>query len=163
MTFKPVTDRAFLKTIEHWLRSQPEILVLIRYSRAAGNKSFEFFSSYVELENRLHQLGPETCVTAFRLPQLTLRGVVDDELIDRCLSSIPNGSEFLIVETSRSTAGSASWFHDAAGESHDELREALEDSRGRPVAVGAYPQDDGPDVISAYVPNRDGTVRRGVY
>ena len=68
-----------------------------------------------------------------------------------------------MVETSPSAAGSYSWFHDAAGESHDELREALEDSRGKPVAVGEYPQDDGPDVISAYVPGRDGTVRRGSY
>jgi hypothetical protein len=34
-----------------------------------------------------------------------------------------------------------------------------------PAAVGAYPQwlKDSPDVISAYVPHQDGSVRAGVY
>ncbi|MGC1649722.1 MAG: hypothetical protein WA741_28185 [Candidatus Sulfotelmatobacter sp.] len=74
-------------------------------------------------------------------------------------------TEFLVVETVRTTAGRASWFHDEAGESHNELREALEDSRGRHVAVGEYPKwlEDGPDVISGYIPDRDGIVRSGAY
>jgi hypothetical protein len=52
-----------------------------------------------------------------------------------------------------------------AGESHDELRQVLEGLRGRLVAVGEYPQwlKDGPDLISAFVPHQDGTVKAGVY
>jgi hypothetical protein len=165
MTLRSTADRAFLNTIDHWLHSQGEILVLIQYSRAAGNKSFEFFTSLAGLDERLRQLRPETCVTVFRRPQLPLRGVVDDELIGKCLSRIPDGSEFLLVETVRRTAGPASWFHDAAGESRDELREALQDSYGAGVAVGEYPKwrDESPDVVSAYVPHSDGAVRRGIY
>lgn len=135
------TDKEFLKTLENWLRSEPEIMILIRYSRAAENKSFEFFTSFAELGERLHQMKAETCVTAFRRLQLPLRGLVDDEFIDKCLSVIPDGSEYLLVETVRRTAGSESWFHDRAGVSHDELRQDLEDSRGQPVAVGLYPQE----------------------
>lgn len=165
MTLKSAADSQFLNTLEHWLRSQPEIMVLIRYSRSAGSKSFEFFNSFAVLEERLRQLRPETNVIAFRKPQLPLRGTVDDEFIGRCLNSIPNGTEFVVVETVRRTAGKASWFHYQAGESHDELREALEDSRGRHVAVGEYPPwlDDGPDVISGYIPHDDGIVRPGAY
>jgi hypothetical protein len=140
-------------------------LVLIRYSRAAGSKSFEFFTSFAVLEERLRQLPPETNVIAFRKPQLPLRGIVDDEFIGSCLNSISNGKEFVVVETVPRTAGRASWFHDEAGESHGELREALEDSRGRHVAVGEYPKwlDDGQDVISGYIPDSDGIVRSGAY
>jgi hypothetical protein len=37
------TDKKFLNSLEDWLRSQSEIMILIRDSRAAGSKSFEFF------------------------------------------------------------------------------------------------------------------------
>jgi hypothetical protein len=42
MALKSATGEEFLKTLENWLDSQTEVLVLIRYSRAAGDKSFEF-------------------------------------------------------------------------------------------------------------------------
>ena len=165
MSLTSVTDKEFLKTLEHWLVGPSELLVQICYSRAAGSKGFEFFMSFAALSERLSQLPPETCVVVFRQPQLPLRGVVDDAFIRKCLSSIRDGSEFLVVETELRTAGRYSWFHDAAGETHDELRESLEHSRGTPVAVGEYPQwlEDSPDVISAYVPHGDGTVKRGAY
>jgi hypothetical protein len=46
-------------------------------------------------------------------------------------------------------------------ESPLELQRVLEGLRGRLVAVGEYPQwlKDRPDVISAYVPDQDGTVK----
>jgi hypothetical protein len=114
---------------------------------------------------RLHQLQAETRITAFRRPQLPLRGVVDDAFIDQCLRNIQDGSEFVVVETVRRTAGRYSWFHDEAGETHEELRESLEAARRSPVAVGEYPPwlEDNPEVISGYVPDEDGVVRTGVY
>ena len=165
MSIKSAADDEFLKTPENWLSSQTEVLVLIRYSRAAGDKSFEFQTSLAALQERLRQLPAEACVTVFRNPQLQLRGVVDGEFIGKCLSSIPDGSEFVVVETVLTKEGSHSWLDFTAGESHDELREALEGRRRRPVAVGEYPpwQEDSPEVISAYVPAEDGEVRRGVY
>jgi hypothetical protein len=38
MSLKSAADEEFLKTLENWLRSQTEVLVLIRFSRAAGDK-----------------------------------------------------------------------------------------------------------------------------
>ena len=165
MILTSITDTKFLKTLENWLTSESEILLLIRYSRAGGNKSFEFFATFAALSARLHQLPPQTCVTAFRRPQLPLRSVVDDAFINQCLSTIHDGEEFLVVETVSRSAGRHSWFHDEAGETHEELRETLENSRGSPVAVGPYPpwEDELPDVISGYVPDEDGVVRTGVY
>ena len=165
MGYASATDPKFLGTLESWLRDLPEILVLIRYSHAAGNKDFEFFSSFGTLSNRIRQLPPRTSVVAFRQPQLPLRGVVDECFIASCLSRIPDGSEFLVLETTRRAYGEMSWLHNEAGESHAELREALEESRGTPVAVGPYPSrlEDSDDVASAIVPDENGIVRIGVY
>ena len=165
MRYVSSTDKTFITTLELWLRNQREILVLIRYSHAAGTKSFEFFSSFSTLLERLAQLPPHTSIVAFRQPQLPFRGVVDDEFISNCLSNIPDGSEFLLVETVRRNAGQTSWFHEAAGETSLELREALEDSRGSPVAVGVYPpwQEDSADVICGIVPDKHGVVKPGAY
>jgi len=81
------------------------------------------------------------------------------------LRSIPDGSEYLIAELERRTAGAGSWLHDAAGVSHDEFRKHLEISRGRSVAVGLHPPwlVDTADVISAVVPDQHGVVQTGVY
>jgi hypothetical protein len=160
-----VGDERFLKRLDEWLRGQAEILVLIRFSRAAGNKSFEFITSLEELSERVPKLGPQTCITAFRRPQLPIRGVVDEEFVRSCLIQIPDGSEFLVVETMPRTAGRASWYRREAGTSHLELQAALEDSFGVHVAVGQYPpwREDSPDVISGYVPDLAGNTMIGVY
>jgi hypothetical protein len=165
MGYAPTTDPVFLGTLEKWLQSRPEVLVLIRYSHAAGNRDFEFFLSFQDLSDRLCQLPPLTCVTAFRSPQLPLRGIVDDNFIAKCLAGIPDGSEYLVVETVRRAYGTGSWFHHGAGVSHAELRGNLEESRGVTVAAGLYPPwlEDTDDVISAVVPDEHGIVRSGVY
>jgi hypothetical protein len=158
-------DEAFLRTMENWVSESTEILVLIRYSHAAGSKSFEFFQSYAALLEKLGRLPPRTSIIAFRKPQLPLRGVVEDKFIASCLNQISDGSEFLVVETVPRTAGKESWIHESAGVSHVELREALEDSRGKAVAVGAYPPwlEESPDVIVAIVPDAHGAITTGVY
>jgi hypothetical protein len=165
MSLTSSADGAFLKTLEVWLGSEIEVLVLIRYSRAAGDKSFEFYKSFAALKERLSQLPAEACITVFRNRQLPLRGIVDDEFIRKCLSTLQDGSEFAVVETAQTTAGPHSWFDFSTGTSHEELREDLESRRGKPVAAGEYPPwlEDSSDVISAYVPGQEGEARRGVY
>jgi hypothetical protein len=158
-------SREFLNEMQDWFKHSSEILVLIRFSRAGGSKSFEFFSSLGALRDRLSSLPPQTNAIAFREPQLQLRGIVDDAFIDWGITAIPNGCEFVVVETVRRQQGSYSWFDDTAGESHIELREALERSRGKPVAVGKYPPwtEDSSNVISCVVPDTDGVITPGVY
>lgn len=165
MSYPPTTDPKFLGTLESWLRNQPEVLLLIRYSHAAGSKDFEFFSSFQSVADRIRELPPLTCVIVFRQPQLPFRGVVDDGFIADCLSSTPEGSEYLVLEMTRRVYGRESWFHYGVGTSHAELREELEKSRGVAVAVGHYPPwlEDTSDVISAVVPDGQGVVKPGMY
>jgi hypothetical protein len=163
---KPISvmDKGFLDSVESWLKSELEILVLFRYSHAAGNKDFEIFCSFIEFNNRLRVLAPSTSVTAFKQRQLALRGVVDDSFIAQCVNAVPDGTEFLLLDTKARTGSGHSWFYHVAGESHIELREALEELRGIYVAAGRYPQlCAGPDVISGIVPDKNGAVRVGVY
>ena len=164
MSYAPVTDSEFLGTVELWLRSQREILALIRYSHAAGNREFRLFTSFDDFSEASHQLPHLACVTVFRQPQLPIRGVVDDAFIARCLQSIPDGLEYLVIEKVRRMYGRMSSFHHA-GESHAELRDDLEECRGAPVATGLYPPwlDDTDDVISAVVPDEHGVARSGIH
>jgi hypothetical protein len=158
-------DKEFLRTLELWLQEQSDLLVLIRYSAAAGSRDYELFSSFPKLCERLGALTPRTSVIVFRKPQLNLRGVVDENFIELCLRSIPEGAEYLMVETVKRIYGKASWFHDSFGMSHAELREDLEDSTGVPVAVGLYPDwlEVSDDLISAIVPDENGDVVPGIY
>jgi len=117
-SLRSAANEAFLNSLESWLDSHGEVLILIRYSRAAGNKDFEFHTSFPSLRQRLRQLPSETCVTAFRTLQLQLRGIVNDAFIRKCLSSIPEGSEYAVVEMVPTTPpGRFSSFDFSAGES----------------------------------------------
>jgi len=165
MSYPPTTDKTFLGTLEAWFRTQPEILVLIRVRCGAGSKDFELFCSFEALLSRIYELRAGTCVTVFKQPQLPIRGVVDEAFIDKCLSNIPEGAEYLMVETVKTFAGKASWFHYGSDVTLAGLRDDLQESRGRPVAVGIYPPvlEQNDDIIDAVVPDADGIVRAGPY
>jgi hypothetical protein len=165
MGYAPTTAPEFLGTLEDWLRAQSEILIEIRYRCGAGSQDFEVFSSFQALSCRIRELPTGACVTAFRTPQLPLRGVVDDDFVTKCLEQIPDGSEYLVAETVRRVYGRHSFFHCGSGESHAELRDDLEECRGAPVAAGLYPPvlEESPNVLRAVVPDADGVVRAGPY
>lgn len=134
---KPIScfDKSFLSTIKRWLNENKEVLILFQYSRAGGAKGFEFCSSFESLSAKLQVPPPQTRIVAFGGRQLPQHGIVDDEFIATCLRSIPDGAEYLVMETGAG-ASDRNW---AVGESHDELRSDLEALRGKSVAAGAYP------------------------
>ena len=158
-------DPKFQATLRAWIESEHELLVLFRYAYAAGSREFQFFQDYTSLAEHISRLPAKTSVIALRRPQLSIRGVVDSDFIERCIASIPSEAEYLIVETERRVYGSRAWFHDAAGDGHSSLREDLEECRGAPVAVGVHPSwlVDNDYVISAIVADVDGEVRPGAY
>jgi hypothetical protein len=162
--YTPTTAQEVLTTLERWFRKRPEILVRSR-GQASGSEEFEFFSSFGALAERMRSARPYTWFTVFEQPQLPLRGVVDDDFIARCLSSVPDGSEYLFTETVLTVAGTRSWYHNQSGESHAMLRDDLEDSRGRQVAFGFYPPclEERVDVIHAFTPDAEGVVTAGPY
>jgi hypothetical protein len=161
----PTNDPEFLRSLALWCNATPELLVLFRYRAGAGSRDYEFHSSLDSLLGRIGRLPPGTAVAVFRQPQLPIRGVVDDAFVTLCLDTIPDGAEYLLLETVVTVAGKRSWFRHGSGESHAELRDDLAESRGRPVAVGLYhPWPGTPsDSVHAVVPDPDGAVRPGPY
>ena len=165
MNYASTSDSTFLATLSDWLKTQNEILVLFRYSHAAGAKDFQFFNSINSIIERFSELPSQTSVIAFRDPQLPIRGEVSESLSEACLAHISDGTEFLLLETTKTQYGSKSWFHWTAGNSHSELQEELSSSVGRSIAFGQYPPwlEDNENVISALVPDKNGFIQLGVY
>jgi hypothetical protein len=165
MTYESVRNSVFQSTVARWIAETHEVLAMIRFSASAGSRSFEFFDAFDTFRYRLDQLPLRACVTVFRDRQLSLRGRVDAEFINQVISRIPSGTEYLLVGLELTTIGKASWYRNNAGETHEELREHLEDYSGCLVAVGPYPPwfEDNESVISAVVPGPDGSVHKGIY
>ena len=159
------SDAGFRATAEAWLAEARELSVHLRFSRAAGNCSFELFRSTDSFLARLDELSPRTFVSVFRCPQLPLRGRVDEAFIASALASIRDGDDYLVSSLELTVAGSHSWFGYWAGSTHAELRDDLEFCRGELVAVGPFPNWTlGADaVVNAIVPQPDGAVVPGVY
>lgn len=165
MAYESVKNEVFRSTVSSWLAETREVLAIIRFNAAAGAKSFEFFDSVDGFERRLDELPPRACVTVLRGRHLPLRGRVDADFITQAMSDIPNETDYLLTALELTTIGKASWYHAAAGETHENLREDLNDQYGCLVAVGRYPRwlEDSATVISAVVPDADGSVHVGVY
>lgn len=159
------TSPDFLSAVEPWFQAGSEIVLLLRYAYAAGNRDVELIVGLDAFRERMKNLASKTSVTVFRDHKLPLRAVVDDLFIARCLAAIPDGTEYLIAETVPKVAGGRSWIHYETGTSHTELLASLEDERGESVLAGEYPPwlDKSDGVVTAYVPDADGVVRPGSY
>jgi hypothetical protein len=130
MGYQSSDNDVFQAQVARWITEHLEVLAMIRFSCMGGAKSFEFFDNFKSFKSRLKQLPPRICVIVFALPQLPLRGRVDDDFIKQALSLVPNGTEFLIAGLELVVCGKAAWYEDSAGETHDELRESLQDMLG---------------------------------
>jgi hypothetical protein len=167
MTCCPTTGRIFLSTARRWIEANGEILMMIRYHAICGARAFEFLHSLETFERTLQDIPPRTCVIVFRDRQLPLRGRVDEGFIHRAREMMREGEDFLIDDLEKTTVGAASWFDNAVVETHDELLKWLRDGAryGKAVACGPHPPwlEDNNAVISAVVPNEDGSVTAGAY
>ena len=129
-----------------------------------------FFSHAESFRAKLKGLAPDTNVIVWGDQQLPLRGKVDDVFIHRALEMIPEGAEYLILcleKTVHDYRPHHYWeaFDHTSGETHEELGEALNEYRDRPVAVGLWPRwpEEDENTIEAYVPDHDGQIRPGPY
>jgi hypothetical protein len=155
----------FLKTLENWCKTQPEVLALVRYRCGAGSREYRLFSSYGALLQWIQEAPAGACVTIFKNPDFPIRGIVDEKFIESCLQTFPEGAEYLMIETTNTVAGKLSWYHYGSGTSRAELKDDLENSIGIPVVVGYHPEmSAGPEeALDGVIPDADGIVRRGPY
>jgi hypothetical protein len=144
--YDPARDvtSAFLERVAGWIQRSGEVLVILRYLRAAGAKDFALCRTRDDFEALVEALPTGTDIEVFRDPQLPLRGVVDAAFISSALDAIPEGQEYLVVTMEVGPDSRMSrWGY--IGFSHPELRESLEELRGAEVALGVCPAYCVPD------------------
>ncbi len=165
MGYFSTADETSHSLVEQWLTEQGEVSALFYYSRMAGSKDFVFFHSLPSFLHHLRRLPPQTYIEVFRKPQLTLRGYIDEAFIKTALAKISGDAEYLMAGLDRVTSGKVSWLRFTAGEGRAELEEDLRDDLGERVAFGLYPPlaEGNPDVLTAIVPEADGSIVIGVY
>jgi hypothetical protein len=165
MGYLSTASTEFLTTTGAWIQHDGEVLAMIRYHASAGSRDYEFYQSVQAFGDRLQTLPSRTCIIVFRGRHLPLRGRVDQSFIDSAVSAIEEGKEWLIKSFQKNVAGRYSWFPYSCGDSLEELRSELENYRDQIVAVGLHPDwlEDNEVVLSAIVPEADGSVVTGIY
>lgn len=165
MGYFSTADETFYSLVEQWLTEQGEISALFYYSWMAGSKDFVFFHSLSAFLHHLRRLPPRTYIEVFRKPQLTLRGYIDEAFIETALAKISGDAEYLIAGLDPVTYGKVSWLSFTAGEGRAELEVDLRHELGERVAFGLYPAapEENPEVITAIVPEADGSIVIGFY
>lgn len=147
----------YLATVRQWIAASGEVLVVMRYLRAAGSRDFALVSSAEQFDRLVDVCPVGTDIIVFRDPQLPLRGVVDETFLKQVESSFPHNPECLVVEVKPKTPNDprcSGQIDHLAGLKHD-----LEETRGEIVAIGECPDFCGPDndgMISASKGGIDG-------
>src|SRR4051794_5113225 len=145
-SYDPARDLSdeFADRVASWIGRTGEVLVVLRYLRAAGAKDFALCRSRAEFEKIIELVAPGTDIEVFRNPQLPIRGIVTDDFIAECCAAIRDGDEYLLLTFARRPESAISRSSNM-GDTIAELREALEEHRGKQVAVGPLPDFNAPD------------------
>ena len=153
-------DPAFQQRIADWIETHGEVYVVLRYSAAAGNKDYYLIQSAADFRRITLKLPADTSVIVMLEPQLPLRGTVDASFVEHAVQALPDGQWWFLLPNP-----TAHHSHSEVGETHQELRAALEEYRAQPVALGLEPNwvPDIPEIVEALYPREDGTLKRGVY
>jgi len=135
---------AFLERVAEWIERSGEVLVILRYLRAAGGKDFCLCRTAEEFRAISGQAPAGTDIEVFRDPQLPVRGIVTEEFVRAALAVVPDGAEYLLL-TREQRAGTLFSRWADLGASHAELLEVLQEHDGVEVMVGICPDFSAPD------------------
>ena len=151
--------------VQNILERVGEILVQFKFHKGGGSTSYEFFSSIEQLKSRLSELPSKTKVIVFEEKQLPIRGKVDENFVGNVLKKHSEGSDWVIVCTSKISMGSQSWYHYYPTNSSKELEEELRDSYcwNNEVACGHEPSWVDDKIVEAIIPLEDGSIETGIY
>lgn len=135
---------AFLGRVASWLERSGEVLVILRYLRAAGRKDYALCRDASEFHDLVRSAPLGTDIEVFKEPQLPMRGVVDGAFIELASRSASEWSEYLLIsdETRVESRVAQKAILD---DSPEELRANLAEMMGTKVALGPCPDFNLPD------------------
>lgn len=151
-TYRPERDVSdeYRNTVSAWLRNAGELLVVLRYLRAAGAKDYALIRSDSEFDRLIHVCPVGTDIIVFRDPQLPVRGTVDAAFIDNAAAQIKEWGEYLFVVQKTNPIDDPRLIGEM-GDTTSSLNEDLREHMGENVAIGACPNfiaEDNESMIS---------------
>jgi hypothetical protein len=158
-TYKPERDvtPSFVSTVRNWIEKTGEVLVIMRFLRAAGAKDYAIVTSAEKVDRLVDVCPIGTDIIVFRDRMLPMRGVVDNAFVKLVQESLPEDLEYLFVKMKPEKSGDPRCFGQCGYVRH--LDSDLEDMDGQTIAIGECPNFSGPDdeaMISASKGGIDG-------
>lgn len=142
---RDVTEQ-FIGKVATWVAESGEVLIVLRYLRAAGKKHYALCRSEQDFRRIIDLVPIGTDIIAFRQKHLPFRGIATPSFIDRVIVGIPDGTEYLVVRINGGKRDDPRRCGEM-GDMHRDLREELEqeDVFNTEVAVGPLPPFNDPD------------------
>ena len=159
-TYNPDRDITpnYLATVDSWIAGTGEVLVIVRYLWGGGAKDYSLVTTPEMFRSLINACPKGADIIVMRDPQLPLRGIVDNEFIQRAKKSVGNDQEYMFVcmmsgndQDPRCRGG----FDIGHAMLEDDLSEEMENH----VAFGPCPEfiaDDNESMVSASKGGIDG-------
>lgn len=129
-----------LALLNDWLEENGELLVDIYRPHSGGGGLQYFVYSIKELIDLIKtETWEEIAITIFREKQYALRGIADEEMLDKALSQVKNGDWYSILSTEKNFPNSINFLF--ANNSHSEMKEDFSKVFGQKIGFGQNPFD----------------------
>ena len=131
-----LSDLSFQRDIATWIERQREVYVIVWYAQRAGMKRFILVRSieqWAALTNEILTSGLRGEVIVFKQPQLPIRGIADEKLLQRAMAEISDGEEWMLISSDDQDPNNTSC---CGGNTYQELKETWEEYRRRRIAIG---------------------------
>jgi hypothetical protein len=160
---------AFLESVEAKIQHGEPVVILLRFSHQGGNRDYFIVKSIDEFHTVLQTTHRRDAVSVFFSQSFPIQGIITPELKDRTISFleevIQNDEEAIFVirlDTNEIVLGIGGM---KIFSKPEEIEKWFKMNRGIPVLVGllAFWQDDSEEMVTAYVRDSDGQIRRGAY
>ncbi len=142
------TDPRFLNLVKDWIEKDGEVYVMCWFHSAAGTKHAWLLTSFAHFVSSLDSVHGRCSVDVYRHPHFPIRGVVNDELIQKALAQFPEGEAwYLMAFEGREAQGTPC--NEYGDESRTALAETLKHHVGKYIVIGPdvhwpVPPDDYP-------------------
>jgi hypothetical protein len=145
----------YLERVANWISKSGEVLVVLRYLRAAGAKDFALCRSRQEFAAVVDYVSIGTDIEVFKEPQLPLRGPVTEGFIERAVRMLQDGQEYLLISEETIPSCRISQLSRMGDSLHD-LREDLQERMGRMVSLGICPDSCAADHVGLISASKGG-------
>ena len=163
-------NSAFLELVESKIRQSEPIIVLLRFHSGGGGRAYFIVKTVDDFHQVLQQAHRRDALTVFFSPSFPIQGRISDELKDRTIKFLEKVIQddeeeaiFVIrLDTNEIILGTENM---KTFSKPKQIEEWFSSNTGVPVTIGilAFWEDNSDKMVTAYVRDSDGQIRRGAY